>query len=116
MSKYLEKIAELAVIVKGNPKYIKKPRIKPMADQFYSDIKSILENQGYSVELNPGRPYTRPDISAALWVGHSRGVDRLRFAEPNIKTIALKTLTDDWADKGHYQLSEEDLKNLKGTS
>lgn len=35
---------------------------------------------GYRVLFNNGDPYTEPE-KAELWIGHSRGADRLRFAK-----------------------------------
>ena len=115
-----EKVAAkkpLAVIVKGNPKYISDPKIEPMANKFYAEVAQLLENKGYRVAFDPGLEYTSPDTSAQVWIGHSRGIDRLRFAPEHIKTIEL--LTQDHTMKfvnndergsapEHYQLSKED--------
>jgi hypothetical protein len=65
-----------AVIVKGNPKFIND---NPVADNFYKEIKAFLETLNYKVSFDKGEPYTSPP-KADLWIGHSRGVDRLRFA------------------------------------
>ena len=73
------------VIIKGNPKFVAG---NPAADDFYQEIKAFLENIGYVVTLDPGEPYTSPP-PADLWIGHSRGVDRLRFAPPETKTLAF---------------------------
>ena len=110
----------LAVIIKGNSKYTELPKIKAMADRFYQDIKSRLEANGYNVKFDAGLPYTRPDTSAVLWVGHSRGNDRLSFAPSGVETIALtdkadNSLTPDeiGMSKEHYQLSAKDLASIR---
>lgn len=74
-----------AVIITGNPKFITD---NPSADRFYGDIQRHLENHGYTVTRDPGADYTRPE-TADLWVGHSRGEGRLRFAPTGTRTVAL---------------------------
>jgi hypothetical protein len=111
----------LAVIVKGNPKYLRDRRVKPMAEAFYADVKERLEKRGYRVEFDAGQPYTLPNEKAKVWVGHSRGIDRLDHAPAHIKTIALQTedhkktfasLDAHGRDPSHYQLSEKDKRAL----
>lgn len=108
---------QLAIIIKGNPKYLRNHKVKPMAEKFYAEIKQLLEAKGYEVEFDPGKPYTLPKIFAAVWIGHSRGIDRLRFAPQRVKTIALqtqdhtktfKTLDEHGLDPSHYELSDAD--------
>ncbi len=65
-----------AVIIKGNPELVTN---NERADIFYNELKSFLESLGFSVSFDSGEPYTAPQ-PADLWVGHSRGSDRLRFA------------------------------------
>ena len=77
--------APTAVIITGNPKYIAN---NPDATAFYTDLKNHLQNKGYQVSFDAGKPHTAPK-EADLWVGHSRGVDRLRFAPQGTATIAL---------------------------
>jgi len=74
-----------AVIVKGNPKYITG---NERADKFYNDLAGFVRTLGYSVSFDPGEPYTSP-AKADLWIGHSRGCDRLRFAPKSTSTVAL---------------------------
>ena len=74
-----------AVLVTGNPKHITG---NPHAKAFYDQVHQALEQQGYEVSRDPGAPYTQPK-PADLWVGHSMGVDRLRFAPEGTRTIAL---------------------------
>lgn len=74
-----------AVIITGNPKFITSNK---WADDFYNEIKNFLEALGYEVVFDPGEPHTTPP-PADLWIGHSRGTDRLRFAPATTKIIAL---------------------------
>lgn len=75
----------LAVLIKGNPKYV---RGNPNAAAYYDQLVSLLKDRGYRVLTNTGRPYTVPP-DADVWLGHSRGADRLRFARPETVTIAI---------------------------
>lgn len=111
----------LAIIVKGNPKYLRLPEVKPMAEQFYSDLHDRVASKGYEVRFDEGKPYTSPDESAEVWIGHSRGADRLDYAPNHIKTIYLQTNDThhihgiaDRTGRGpkHYQLSSRDLEAL----
>lgn len=107
-----------AVIIKGNPKFIEG---NSEADRFYDDLKRFLEGLGYSVSFDPGSPYTSPDV-ASVWVGHSRGVDRLRFAPHGTIVVSLgvegginhpqdqSLKKGDIPDSYHYILTE-DMKN-----
>jgi len=74
-----------AVVVKGNPRFIEG---NAEATRFYDEIKKHLESVGYSVTFDAGEPYTQP-VNADLWVGHSRGADRLRFAPNTTRTVVL---------------------------
>jgi hypothetical protein len=100
----------LAVIIKGNPKYLNKH--KKWANAFYNEVKDILISQGYRVQFDPGKPYTVPTTKADIWIGHSRGCDRLRFAPKDISTLELKTKAYDGDAHGHYVLSKADKKHL----
>ena len=53
-----------------------------------NELKDFLTSLGYEISFDVGEPYTQPE-EADVWVGHSRGSDRLRFASENTKTIAL---------------------------
>jgi hypothetical protein len=115
-----------AVIVKGNPKYLNDPHVKPLAEAFYSEIQSLLEERGFEVTFDAGEPMTSPNETAAVWIGHSRGIDRLRFAPLSVMTVELETkedkskyrnfdqLTNDrrGRDPLHYQLSDTDRQRL----
>jgi len=74
-----------AVIIKGNPRYIENNK---RADLFYEDLKNFLISLNFKVSFDSGEPYTQPN-KADVWIGHSRGADRLRFADPEIKTISI---------------------------
>lgn len=111
----------LAIIVKGNPKYIRTHRMKRLAQVFYDEIRAILRAKGYTVEFDEGKAYTLPKVWAGVWVAHSRGIDRLRFAPKTVKTVALQTRDSEGEfdtndERGfsalHYQLSEADRKAL----
>lgn len=83
--KKTEKTAREAVIIKGNPKFVAGNKD---AAAFYRVLQKYLEQKGYGVSYDEGKPHTVPK-AADLWLGHSRGVDRLRFAPPTTKTISL---------------------------
>jgi hypothetical protein len=78
-----------AVIIHGNPKFVE-GKDKTLADAFYAELQRLLEKHGYEVSHDPGKPYTAPK-KATIWIGHSRGADRLRFAPPDTKKIAIGT-------------------------
>lgn len=117
-----------AVIIKGNPKFIEGPH-KEYADKFYGQLHDHIKNKGFDVEFHAGEPYTTPP-PADLWVGHSRGADRLRFAAPDTKTIALGSSRpgavnhpDDTVmgpgqepTLAHYQFTDEMRKELDNTA
>lgn len=83
--KKTEKSAKEAVVIKGNPKFVEGNKD---ADKFYEVLRRYLEQKGYGVSYDAGEPHTVPK-PADLWLGHSRGVDRLRFAPEHTKTLAL---------------------------
>lgn len=108
----------LIIIIKGNMDRLKSDSIRKIADKFYNDVKLMLENKNYNVEFDAGLPYTIPNKNAYMWLAHSRGVDRLRFAPKHIITRELfcrSNLEDKDAnanDPLHYQLSDSDLDFL----
>lgn len=73
-----------AIIIKGNSKFIDNRH----ADIFYEDLKSFFEKLGYKASFDSGEPHTTPP-KADLWVGHSRGNERLRFAPEGTCTISI---------------------------
>ena len=83
----MEAKKKTAVIIKGNPEYVE-GKDKKRADRFYKKTQKFLKREGYESKLDPGAPFTVPE-DADLWIGHSRGSDRLRFAPKGTKTIAV---------------------------
>jgi hypothetical protein len=73
------------VIVRGNPKFI-----TPQRESFYSEIKNLCERNGFQVIMDAGSPHTMPTKSD-LWICHSSGCGRIRFADPTQKYIAIGT-------------------------
>ena len=120
-----------AVIITGNPLYTN----TPAATKFYIDLHNLLSDLGYDVSFDAGEDYTLPE-AADLWVGHSRGTGRLRFAPSGTRTIALGSegainhpddnsfrrgqdpgpehfiLTDDMANQIKSQLNIQDPKEI----
>lgn len=103
----------IAVIIKGNPIFLTKEDNRKLAERFYKTVEGILKNKGYSVIYDEGIPHTTPTQDASVRVGHSRGNDRLQFADKNIITIALDTLNPKDGDSPqHYKLSNMDFTKL----
>jgi hypothetical protein len=75
----------LAIIIKGNPNR-KQPKTP---GNLYPKLKKYLQDQGFQVEFDEGKPHTTPNINAQLWIGHSRGAGRLKFAPKHIITISI---------------------------
>ena len=74
-------------IIKGNPDV--DVNNKKLYDKFYNDVAQYVINKGYIVGFDDGLPYTTPP-GGKFWIGHSRGADRLRFAnEFGAKTLRL---------------------------
>lgn len=78
-------MSKTSVIIKGNPKLVENNK---SAEAFYLELKLFLESLSYEVLLDLGEPYTTPP-TADLWIGHSRGSDRLRFAPEGTIIIGL---------------------------
>ena len=94
-----------AIIIKGNPAYIKD---NSDADKFYRQIEYLLKELGYDVGFDAGEPNTVPDEDADLWVGHSRGADRLRFAPSKTQTVKL----DDYEPEEYRSAQEKEYARL----
>lgn len=118
---FMNKGKPLAIVVKGNPAYTTHPKNAAAALVFYENIRQLLVAKGYRVEFDEGDPYTLPMKGASVWIGHSRGIDRLRFAPKGVRIIALQTLShgkrwtsreQEGMDPEHYKLSPIDLENL----
>lgn len=74
-----------AIIIKGNPALVEN---NEKANAFYKELASFLEELGFKVSFDSGEPFTSPE-PADLWVGHSRGSDRLRFAPAGTLVIGI---------------------------
>jgi len=74
-----------AVIVKGSPKYIDN---NPLANKFYNNLADLVRKQGYTVTFDKGEDMTVPS-KADVWLGHSRGASRLKYAPKDTKTIPI---------------------------
>lgn len=75
----------LAVIIMGDPAAVAG---REDAENFYRQIGQHLENNGFVVQYDPGLAETQP-IEADVWIAHSRGADRLKFAPSKTATVAL---------------------------
>lgn len=115
----------IAVVVKGNVDRMSDAS-KKLANKLYLDIKSKLESQGYKVEFDEGLPNTLPRTDADVWLGFSRGADRLQYAPSNVKTYKIesgsigKIYSGDIEqqrnananDPLHFTLTDKDLKEI----
>lgn len=79
-----EMLGRQAIIIKGNPKFTS----SEICISFYKELEQILTHLGYSVSFDDGKPHTTPPI-ADLWIGHSRGCDRLQYAPKHTRTLAI---------------------------
>ena len=83
-----------AVIIKGNPYYLEQGPDTAGYAAYYKDIENELRSAGYDdVVYDRGDPMTSPP-PADLWVGHSRGASRLRFAPKGTKTLNITEYED----------------------
>lgn len=117
------------VLITGNPKHVQG---NAAAEKFYREIEDVVRGTGATVKRDPGLAYTSPP-KADVWVGHSMGVDRLRFAPKKTTTIAFGA-PDAWAlrhpkdnaatftpgstekpNKWHYVLTEEMKNKLRAS-
>lgn len=86
----MNKVAsKTAVLITGNPKYVQGD-YKDQADAFYQSIEKELDRLGVQHSRDPGLPYTEPDV-ADIYIGHSRGADRLKYVSPDSYRISLGT-------------------------
>lgn len=75
-----------AIIIQGNPLFI----TSDLARQYYTEISDYLLSLGVKkITLDPGIEYTTPDPRADFYIGHSRGVGRLRFVPKEKKSRVL---------------------------
>ena len=91
-----------AIIIKGNPYYTEQgPDVDNYAN-YYKEIEDELRKAGYGdISYDRGDDYTTPK-DADLWVGHSRGSGRLKYAPEGTKTL----------DVTQYEDGIEDYKTL----
>jgi RimJ/RimL family protein N-acetyltransferase len=83
-----------AVIIKGNPYYLEQGPDTAGYSAYYKAIEDELRSAGYDdVVYDRGDPMTLPP-PADLWVGHSRGASRLRFAPKGTKTLNITEYED----------------------
>jgi hypothetical protein len=76
-----------AVIIKGNPYYIEQGPDADNYSKYYKEIENELRSAGYGdISFDRGDENTTPR-NADLWVGHSRGSSRLKFAPKGTKTF-----------------------------
>lgn len=106
---FLKRKKPLAIIIKGNPKFLEGNKL---AAPFYDKLKRRLEKQGYEVKFDAGLDKTLPDTSASLWVGHSRGTGRFKYAPKGIQTLEIKTNAYAGDDPRHYEISLRDSAAL----
>lgn len=79
----------IAVIIKGNPDRM--IGNETLASQYYLEIERFLNREGFKVIVDEGLPYTCPPVeNVALWVGHSRGVGRIRCIPMNRRELFAK--------------------------
>ncbi|MGA1354052.1 MAG: NUDIX domain-containing protein [Candidatus Limnocylindrus sp.] len=94
-----------AVIIEGNPFYTR-GRDAENYRRYYNEIKEQVHAAGYDdVIFDEGADYTVPP-SADLWVGHSRGADRLRFAPSSTRTLDI-TKYEDGIDEYNARIEKE---------
>jgi hypothetical protein len=111
ISKSAAEIPEV-FIIKGNPAAMKGK--EKAYDAFYQQVADLAAQHGRSVAYDEGLPKTVPP-GGKIWIGHSRGADRLRFAPEGVETLRL----DDYEqptgnvdplsglDDAHHTLSPE---------
>jgi hypothetical protein len=73
---------------------------------YYNRIEDYLKNKGYSVTRDKGLPKTMPP-EADLWVGHSRGVGRFRWAPEGQDMLAFGS--NKHRDDEHWKSTRDDI-------
>jgi hypothetical protein len=73
-------------IIKGNPDVDTANADK--YDAFYNQVAGVVNQAGLTSAFDPGLGGTLPP-GGKIWIGHSRGADRLRFAPSGVATIRL---------------------------
>jgi hypothetical protein len=97
-----------AVLITGNPKYTN----NKVAKDYYKSIVDFVNSLGVSCSVDPGADYTCPP-PADFYIGHSRGVSRIRcFRDnPDMSNRFLR-----FGDPGgfNHPVDSEWLKSQKG--
>lgn len=100
----LPKLAAVVSIIRGNPDA--DPDNAAKYENFYSTVADIVRQQGATAKFDSGLSGTVPD--GDIWLGHSRGADRLRFAPSSVKTLRL----DDFEPATARASQEADFNRL----
>jgi hypothetical protein len=61
-----------------------------LAEAYYDEIATYVRQLGFTPTFDPGEEKTCPDMTAAFWIAHSRGVDRIRCIDPKDQWRFLK--------------------------
>lgn len=114
----MEDYKRTATIIRGNPLYDRESR------KLISDLKTLLQTEGYRVRTDRGRDHTTPKESD-LYIGHSRGAERLRFINGGIRIpigsslegainhpLDRAFLRGSEPDSSHFTLSDEMREEL----
>ncbi len=72
------------VIIKGNPLYTDTKE----ASLFYDDLENFLIGLGFDVYTDDGEISSEPP-EADIWIGHSRGIDKLSYAPDGTITVKM---------------------------
>ena len=100
-----------ATVIRGNPDLID-GNVK--ADEFYSALEAVLRDRGVDVTSDAGAPHTVPEDGSDMWLGHSRGGDRLEYAPEGVRTLHVDPLqspdaldADGNPTDSHYEVTPE---------
>ena len=76
------------VIIKGNLKWDVEA-----CNKMYNTIQSFILSKFPTTDIviDPGLPLTIPDKTAHIWIGHSRGTDRFKWADKKTQLLGLGT-------------------------
>jgi hypothetical protein len=98
-----------AYIIKGNPEVMGED--KPKYDAFYNSVADVLKAKGLSVGFDDGLAHTLPP-GGKYWVGHSRGIGRLRFAPEGVKTLRLDDFEPEETRRANEESAAKVMKEL----
>jgi hypothetical protein len=97
-------------IIKGNPE-VDTGNAHNYAS-FYEDVAKVVGENGFTYSFDDGLGGTLPP-GGKLWIGHSRGGDRLRFAPKEVATLKLDDFEPAEA-KEKQRLAYEQLFKTQG--